>query len=270
MTTVDKGLRFCANLGWLFGDVPFEERFTAAAEAGFSAVEYASPYDHSPLTLRRRLQEAGLCQALINSPVGPPGTSTFAGTACLPDRVQEFRDGITRALDYAVELECPLVHLRAGVRPPEVQRDAAFSQYVTNVAWAAQLASTAGVRLVLEAVNSRDIPGYLVNTQEQAAGVVEAIGSDQVGLLFDVYHCQVQQGDITTRLETFLPSIAHLQVADVPGRAEPGSGEIAWDFVFDRLRSLGYVGWIGCEYRPANGTAEGLGWLTRFIHTEEG
>jgi hydroxypyruvate isomerase len=223
--TTDSELRFCANLGWLFGEVPFEERFDAAAEAGFSAVEYASPYDHSPAVLRRRLKDAGLRQVLINSPVGPPGTPTATGTACLPDRVGEFRDGLTRALDYAVELECPLVHLRAGVRPPGVSRDAAFSRYVANVAWAGQLASTAGVRLVLEAVNSRDISGYFLQTQEQAAGVVAAVGSDQVGILFDIYHCQMSQGDLSSRLETLLPSIAHIQRGDRLGfRVRPAAG----------------------------------------------
>ncbi|EXU64117.1 MULTISPECIES: hydroxypyruvate isomerase family protein [Streptomyces] len=262
--TTDHGLRFSANLGWLFGEVPFEERFDAAAEAGFCAVEYASPYGRSPVELRRRLKDAGLRQVLINSPVGPPGTPTAAGTACMPDRVGEFRDGVIRALGYAVELECPLVHLRAGVRPAGVPRDTAFSRYVANVAWAGQLASSAGVRLVIEAVNARDIPGYFLQTQEQAAGVVAAVGSAQVGMLFDIYHCQMSQGDLSTRLEEHLPTIAHIQVADVPGRAEPGTGEIAWDFVFDRLRARGYPGWIGCEYRPANATADGLEWLTRY------
>ncbi|MDI5964511.1 TIM barrel protein [Streptomyces sp. SL13] len=258
------GLRFCANLGWLFGEVPFEQRFDAAAAAGFTGVEYGSPYEYAPADLRRWLKDAGLRQVLVNSPVGPAGSATEGGTACLPDRIGEFRDSVTKALDYAVELDCPLVHLRAGTPPAGLPRDAAFAQYVANVDWAARLASTAGVRLVLEAINSRDLPGYLLQTQEQSAAVVAAVGGDGVGMLLDLYHCQMSQGDLSTRLETFMPLIAHVQVADVPGRAEPGSGEIAWAFVFDRLRTLGYAGWIGCEYTPAGGTADGLGWLTRF------
>jgi hydroxypyruvate isomerase len=254
----------CANLKWLFTELPFPERFGAAAEAGFTAVEYASPYGHSASELRGLLRSCGLTQVLINTPIGDPATGAGAGLACLPGRMQEFRDSVKKALDYAVVLQCGLVHVMAGIQPPAMSRDAALATYVTNVAWAAELAEKANVRLTLEAINPRDIPGFFLQTQEQGAAVIEAIGSPHVALQFDVYHCQVAQGDVTRRLETLMPLIAHIQIADAPARNEPGSGEIAWDTVFRRIDELRYKGWVGCEYQPARDTVSGLGWRERY------
>jgi hydroxypyruvate isomerase len=256
--------RLCANLKWLFTELPFPQRFGAAAKAGFTAVEYASPYGYPSAELRGLLRSCGLTQVLINTPIGDPATGAGAGLACLPGRTQEFRDSVQKALDYAVDLECGLVHVMAGIQPPTISRDAAMATYVMNLAWAAELAAKARVRLTLEAINPRDIPGFFLQTQEQAAVVIEAIGPAHVGLQFDVYHCQVAQGDLTRRLQTLMPLIAHIQIADAPARNEPGTGEIAWDTVLRRIDELGYAGWVGCEYQPARDTVSGLGWRDRY------
>ena len=255
--------RFSANLGFLFPDIPFLERFDAAARAGFAAVEYASPYDHPAPELRARLKAVGLTQVLINSPAGNRAAGE-RGMACLPGRETAFRDGVGQALDYAVALDCKLVHVMAGVPPEDVAWDTAAALYAANLAWAAEKALAAGVRLVIEPLNPRDAPGYLLRTQEQGAAIVAAIGHDRLGLQFDIYHCQTAQGDVTTRLAALLPAIDHMQLADVPGRHEPGTGEIGWEFVFRRIDELDYAGWIGCEYTPIGDTVAGLAWRQRY------
>lgn len=257
-------LRFDANLHWLFTELPFEERFEAAARAGFAAVEYPAPYAYPAAVLKRHLGDAGLEQVLINSPAGAPGSPYGYGYACIPDRVAEFREGFLSALEYAVALDAGVIHVLGGVRPPEVPKTHALSTYVTNIAWAAEQAASTNVTLALEAVNQRDAPGFILASIEEAASVVRAVGGDQLGVLFDVYHCQVTEGDITTRLRELLPLIAHIQVADCPDRAEPGSGEIGWDYVFEQITALDYDGWIGCEYAPAGDTVEGLAWRERY------
>ncbi len=255
-------LRFCANLKWLYTELPFERRFEAAAQSGFTAVEYASPYGFDAGTLADLLAADGLRQILINTPVGPPDSATRSGAACLPGEVTTFRDGVRRALDYATALECPMLHVMAGVRTAEVSVATATGVYQDNVAWAAEQAKFAGVRVVLEAINQRDVPGYFLATQEQARDTISSLEAADVGLLFDIYHCQVAQGDVSTRLRDLMPWIAHVQVADPPARSEPGTGELGWPFLFDQLRVLGYRGWVGCEYRPAGSTEAGLGWRT--------
>ena len=239
-------LRFCANIGFLFPDLPFPDRFSAAARAGFTGVEFASPYEYSPAELRSHLQDNGLALVLINSPAGNRAAGE-RGFACLPGREETFRDGIMQALDYATALDCRLVHVMAGVPPADLPYDTALTLYAVNLAWAAERALSAGVKLVIEPLNPRDAPGYLLRTQEQGAAIVAAIGRDRIGLQFDLYHCQTAQGDLTTRLAALMPVIGHMQLADVPGRHEPGTGEIGWEFVFRRIDELGYAGWIGCE-----------------------
>ncbi|MGO1055473.1 hydroxypyruvate isomerase family protein [Crossiella sp. CA198] len=241
--------RLAANLGWLFTELPFPQRFDAAAAAGFTAVEYADPYSFPAAELQRRLTDAGLTQVLINSPQG--------GTACLPDRIAEFRAGLALALGYAVELGAAFLHVPAGIRPAQLSRDRAFACYVANIAWAAQQARDTGVRIVLEAQNKQDKPGFLLDNQAHAASAVEAIGADHVGLLFDVYHARHDEPDVLAALREFLPQTWHVQLADAPGRGEPGTGDIPWPEVFDLLEA--HRGWIGCEYRPSSPT--GLGWL---------
>lgn len=255
--------RFSANLGFLFPDLPFLDRFAAAAQAGFTAVEYAAPYEYPQAELKRRLADNGLAQVLINSPAGDRSKGE-RGFACVPGKEGTFRDSLGQALDYAVALGCPCVHVMAGMPPAEVPRDTALALYAANLAWAGEQGKQAGVKLVIEPLNPRDAPGYLLNTQEQGAAIVNAIGRDRLGLQFDIYHCQTAQGDVTTRLEKLMPAIDHMQLADVPGRHEPGTGEIGWEFVFRRIDELGYRGWVGCEYTPMGDTVDGLSWRTRY------
>lgn len=259
---VPDGPPLAANLKWLFTELPFERRFDAAAAAGFAGVEYADPYPYPPARLRGLLRDAGLRQVLINSPAGAAGSPERSGLACHPGRAADFRAGIERGLEYATELGAGLLHVLAGVTPPDVRPERAFATYVTNIAWAADRAHGTGVRVVVEAQNQRDAPGYFLRTQAQALAVAEAVGHDRAGLLLDLYHARVTEGDLVRTLRACLPYAAHLQIADPPDRTEPGSGEIRWPRVFEELRTAGYAGWIGCEYRPAHGTAAGLGWVT--------
>jgi hydroxypyruvate isomerase len=254
--------RLAANLSMMFNEAPFLDRFAAAAKAGFKAVEFLFPYDYPAADLRARLTDAGLTQALFNAPPGDWAKGE-RGLASLPGRQQEFRDGIRRALDYATVLDCPIVHVMAGI-PAGVPPVTAAALYAANLAWAGEQALAAGKRIVIEPINHRDMPGYHLNTVEQGAAVVEALGRDRLGLQFDIYHCQVTQGDVTKRLEALFPVVGHIQIADVPARNEPGTGEIGWDFVLKRIDALGYQGWVGCEYRPAGDTVAGLAWRQKF------
>jgi hydroxypyruvate isomerase len=254
--------RLAANLSMMFNEVPFLDRFAAAGKAGFKAVEFLFPYEFPAAELRARLADAGLTQALFNAPPGDWGKGE-RGLASLPGRQQEFRDGIAKALEYATVLDCPIVHVMAGI-PTGVAPVTAAALYAANLAWAGEQALAAGKKLVIEPINHRDMPGYYLNTVEQGAAIVEAIGRDRLGLQFDIYHCQVTQGDVTKRLETLFPVVAHIQIADVPDRHEPGTGEIGWDYMFKRIDALGYAGWVGCEYRPAGDTVAGLAWRQQF------
>ena len=255
--------RLAANLSMMFTEIPFLDRFESASKAGFKAVEFLFPYEFPAAEIKRRLDAAGLAQVLFNMPPGD-WSKGERGLTALPGRQQEFRDGVKQALDYAAALDCKLVHAMAGVPPAGTPHLTAASVYAANLAWAAELAIAAGVKLVIEPINHRDIPGFHLNTMAQGAEVVEAIGRDRLGLQFDIYHCQTTEGDVTKRMEALMPIIAHMQLADVPGRNEPGTGEIGWDYVFPRIDALGFKGWIGCEYRPAGDTVAGLAWRKRF------
>ncbi|MBN8890396.1 MAG: hydroxypyruvate isomerase [Rhodospirillales bacterium 70-18] len=255
--------RLAANLSMMFNEVPFLDRFDAAAKAGFTAVEFLFPYEWPAAELKRRLDANGLRQVLFNMPPGDWAAGE-RGLASLPGRQAEFRANVGRALDYAAALDCELVHCMAGIPPAGTPPVTAAALFAANVAWAAEQALAAGVKLALEPINHRDMPGYHLNTMQQGADVIAAIGADRVGLQFDLYHCQTTEGDITKRMEKLMPVIAHMQLADVPDRHEPGTGEIGWDYVLRRIDALGYQGWIGCEYRPAGDTVAGLAWRTRF------
>lgn len=243
MMLLDNGLRFDANLSWLFTELPFERRFDEAAAAGFTAVEYAAPYPYSATVLTRLLAGAGLTQILINTPDDVP-----------------IRTGIERGLEYAVALGSSFLHVVAGIRPDDVSLDRAFAEYVANLSWAAEKARGTGVRLLVEAQNQRDKPGFIVENQARAAAAVAEVNQDNVGLLFDVYHSAITEDDLMGTLREYLPRTFHIQIGDPPGRIEPGDGEVPWLGVFGTLRS-GYDGWIGCEYRPAGETVEGLTWI---------
>lgn len=254
--------RLAANLRWMFTELPFEARFAAAAEAGFAAVELPAPYAHPASELAARLRDAGVRQALINSPMGPAGSPTERGSACVPGARDEFQESIDRGLEYAEALDCGILHVVAGLRPAEVSWERAFAEYVHNIAWAAERAAGTGVTLVLEAQNSSDVPGFLVHTQDRTAAVVEAVGRDNVRLLFDVYHVQREQGDVSDAFTRLHPLVAHIQLADAPGRHQPGTGELNWRLLLGLIASTGYSGWIGCEYAPEPDTRSSLGWIT--------
>ena len=255
--------RFAANLSMMFNEVPFLDRFAAARKAGFGGVEFLFPYDFPATEIRARLHGEGLTQALFNMPPGDWANGE-RGLTSLPGRQMEFREAVKRALDYAAVLECRLVHCMAGIPSADVAPGTAAALYAANLAWATEQAYPVGVMLVIEPINHRDMPGYFLNTQAQGAAVIEAIGRDRLGLQFDLYHVQIAEGDISKRMEKHMPVIAHMQIADVPARNEPGTGEIGWSYLFRRMDELGYEGWVGCEYRPAGETVAGLGWRERF------
>jgi hydroxypyruvate isomerase len=256
-------LRLAANLKWMYTELPFEERFDAAAAAGFTGVEFASPYELPATRVRELLDSAGLTQALINTPGGPAGSATAMGTAFVPSAQTAFREGVECALHYADVLGNPIVHVMAGLRPVDADPELAFATYVTNIGWAAAQARAAGVRIVLEAINKREQPTYGLASMETAAAVADAVDPGTVGVLFDVYHAQVDRGNVIERFERLAPLITHVQIADNPGRGEPGTGEIAYERVLASIAASGYSGWVGCEYAPVGDTNEGLTWIER-------
>jgi hydroxypyruvate isomerase len=247
----------------MFTEVPFLDRFALAAKAGFTAVEFLFPYEHRPAEIAARLKNSGLQQVLFNAPPGDWAQGE-RGVAALPGRQREFREGIARALEYATVLSCPQLHVMAGLKPEGVPQDTLLATYAANLAWCAEECGKAGVKPVIEPINHRDIPGFFLNTTDEAASVIEAVGPERLGLQFDLYHCQVTEGDLVPRVEKHLALTAHMQVADTPGRHEPGTGEVNWPFVFRRVDELGFKGWIGCEYRPAGTTEDGLGWFAPY------
>src|ERR1700761_1452213 len=249
-------LRFAANITMMYTEFPFLDRFAAAARGGFTAVEYLFPYEHPASELAAQLEEHDLTQVLFNAPPGDWAAGE-RGLAALPGREAEFRDGMRKALDYAQELNCKRVHVMAGLQPGQRQT------YVDNLAWAAALAAPTGVHLLIEPINTRDIPGYFLNRQDEAHAIVQEVGSPILKVQMDLYHCQIVEGDVTMKLRAYLPEngVGHLQIASVPDRNEPDHGEINYGYVFKQLEKLGWQGWIGCEYRPRAGTSEGLAWL---------
>lgn len=252
--------RFAANLSFLFQEDPFLDRFAAAAGQGFEAVEFMFPYDHAPAAVAAAARDAGIQVVLFNAPPGD-WQAGERGLAALPERRREFRAAIARAFDYAAALNCPRIHVVAGVQPPGLDRRAMEACYMDNLAWAAEQASGIGVTLMIEPINRRDIPGFFLSDFDFAQQVVEEIAAPNLRLQFDIYHAQIIHGDISRRLERQMPWIGHVQIANPPDRREPGNGEINYPFIFERLDALGYDGWVGCEYRPENSTVDSLGWI---------
>ncbi|MCE8041634.1 hydroxypyruvate isomerase [Halomonas daqingensis] len=252
--------KFAANLSMLFTEEDFLDRFKAAAEAGFKGVEYLFPYDYSAVELKARLDEHGLTQVLHNLPAGDWGAGE-RGIACHPDRVEEFRAGVEKAIDYATVLGCKQVNCLAGIQPQGVSLERARRTLVENLRYAAEKLEAAGILLLAEPINTRDIPGFFLNRTEQALAIFDEVGSPNLKLQYDIYHMQIMEGDLAPTIEKHLARIAHVQLADNPGRHEPGTGEIHYPFLFAYLDRLGYDGWIGCEYKPKTTTREGLGWL---------
>lgn len=252
--------KFAANLTMLFNEVPFLERFKAAKAAGFEAVEYLFPYAYDKNELAGLLKTHGLKQVLHNLPAGN-WDGGERGIACHPDRVEEFRAGVDKAVEYATALGCPQVNCLAGKVPAGVTREQAHATFVTNLKFAAEKLKKAGLKLLIEPINSYDIPGFFLNYTAQAAAILDEVGSDNLYIQYDLYHAQRMEGELAATAQKHLARIAHIQLADNPGRNEPGTGEMNYPFLFRHLDAIGYKGWIGCEYKPRTTTVEGLGWI---------
>lgn len=251
--------KFSANLSMLYGEHAFLDRFAAAAADGFQGVEYLGPYDETPDAVAKALQDNGLTQVLFNLPSGD-WAGGERGIGGLPGREAEFREGVQTAIRYARALGCEQVNCLAGIAPAgrEAEHETVL---VENLKHAADALGKAGIRLLLEPINTRDIPGFLVTGTEQFLRIAEAVGSPNLWLQYDFYHMQIMQGDLIPNFQALQDRIAHVQIADNPGRHEPGTGEIHHPYLFESLDRLGYAGWVGAEYKPAAGTSEGLGWM---------
>lgn len=272
--------KFAANLSMMYPELPFLDRFAAAARDGFRAVEYLFPYAYPKQELAARLKAHGLQQVLFNAP--PGGTHAAAidaawaggmrGTACLPGREAEFRAGVALALDYAEALACPRIHLMAGLLPAGRTREELQATYVANLRWAADQAAQCGRDVLIEPINLRDIPGFFLNRQDQAHAIVAEVGAPNLKVQMDLYHCQIVEGDLAMKLRQYLPTgaVGHIQIAGVPERHEPDIGELNYPYLFSLIDEVaaacGWDGWLGCEYKPRlggqpGGTSAGLGWF---------
>ncbi len=256
--------KFAANLTMMFNEVDFLDRFEAAARAGFHGVEYLFPYPYKKEELVERLQKYGLTQVLHNLPAGDWAKGE-RGIACLPDRIGEFQDGVGRAIEYGAALGCKQLNCLAGIAPQGVATDKLRETFAGNLKFAAAKLASAGIRLLVEPVNTRDIPGFFLCHTAQALEIIDAVASPNLSLQYDIYHMQIMEGDLATTIERNLTRIAHMQLADNPGRHEPGTGEISYPFLLQFIDKLGYAGWIGCEYKPAAATTAGLGWVKPYL-----
>ncbi len=256
--------KFSANLSFLYQELPFLERFAAAARDGFRAVEYVSPYEHPPETIAALLQEHGLEQALFNLPAGD-WAGGERGIGCLPNRVEEFQRGIDTAIRYGKTLRCTKINCLAGIAPAAVPAERLEATLVANLQYAAPRLADAGIKLLLEPINLRDIPGFFVSTTDHAERLFAAAGVENLYIQYDFYHVQIMQGDLVRRFERLRERIGHVQIADNPGRNEPGTGEINYPFVLAALDRLGYDGWVGCEYKPLTTTSAGLSWMQTYL-----
>lgn len=252
--------RFAANLSMLYPQHEFLDRFAAAAADGFEAVEFLFPYDYSANELKQRLSDNGLVQALFNVPPGDWAAGE-RGIATLPGREDEFRSGFDRALEYAAVLGNTRVHVMAGLLAAESDRARHHGVYLQNLAYAADQAGKAGITVLLEPINTRDMPGFFLNRQDQAQAICKEVGATNLKVQFDCYHCQIVEGDLATTLRRDFDRIGHIQIAGVPDRHEPDQGEVNYPYLFELMDHLGYDGWVGCEYRPKADTSMGLQWL---------
>jgi hydroxypyruvate isomerase len=255
--------KFAANLTMLYGELDFLDRFEAAAKDGFQGVEYLFPYPYPKEELAERLKRFGLTQVLHNLPAGDWGKGD-RGIACQPERVEEFKAGIAKGIEYATALGCKQVNCLAGVPAKDADPQELRRTFIGNVRHAAAELGRAGIRLLIEPVNTRDIPGFYLNKSAQAEAILQEVGSDNLFIQYDFYHTQVMEGDLTPTFRRLKDKIAHVQIADNPGRNEPGTGEINYPFLFEMLDREGYAGWVGCEYKPAAATSAGLAWFVPY------
>jgi len=258
--------RFAANLTMMYTEHSFVDRFSAAAKDGFKAVEFLFPYDFATSDIKTRLIDNGLTQVLFNAPPGDWYWSAGErGIASLPGREDEFRKSIEKGLEYAAVLGNKKLHVMAGLISPEQSREKHRAVYVKNLEYAAKEAQSLGITVVIEPINTRDIPGFFLNRQDDAQAICEEIGAPNLQVQFDIYHCQIVEGDVAMKLKRDMKrqnaGIGHIQIAGVPERHEPNLGEVYFPYLFELIDLLGYGGWIGCEYRPKAGTSEGLAWL---------
>lgn len=248
----------------MYTEHPFLERFAAAAGDGFAGVEFLFPYDVPAAEIRSRLDACGLTQALFNAPPGDWAAGE-RGLASLPGREAEFERGLDLALEYAVVLGNRNLHVMAGLIGRGQDRTAHREVYLKNLSMAARTAATAGVTVLIEPINTRDMPGFFLNWQDDAQAICADVGADNLKVQFDIYHCQIMEGDITMKLERDVSGVGHIQIAGVPGRHEPDLSELNTPYLLERIDSLGYQGWVGCEYRPKAGTSQGLGWARPYL-----
>ena len=256
--------RFSANLSFLYAELGFIERFAAAARDGFKAVEYVEPYAFPVAEIAAALKDNGLSQALFNLPPGN-WSAGERGIACHADRIAEFEQGVAIAIGYGKALGCSKINCLAGIGPDGTSTEERDAVLVANLKFAAPRLADAGIRLLLEPINLRDIPGFHVSTTHHAERILDAVGSDNLLIQYDIYHTQVMQGDLLPTYARLKDRIGHVQIADNPSRNEPGTGEINYPFVLSELDRLGYDGWIGCEYKPKAGTSAGLGWMKPYL-----
>ncbi len=254
--------KFAANLTMLFTEVPFLDRFERAAQAGFKAVEFLFPYAYPAEEIRQRMDAHGLALVLHNLPAGDWDAGE-RGIACHPDRVAEFREGVAQAIAYAQALGVKQLNCLAGKAPAGVAGELLRATFVGNLRFAAAELKNAGLRLLIEPINTFDIPGFYLNRTAQAVSILDEVGADNAFVQYDIYHAQRMEGELAATVQKFLDRIGHIQLADNPGRHEPGTGEINYPFLFAHLDRIGYGGWIGCEYKPATTTEAGLDWRQR-------
>ncbi|MGB8840505.1 MAG: 2-oxo-tetronate isomerase [Aliidongia sp.] len=256
--------RFAANLSMMFTEHDFLDRFAAAADAGFKAVEYLFPYDFPADEIARHLTRFGLEPVLFNLPPGDWAKGE-RGIAALPGREAEFTRSIGTALEYARATGCRTLHCMAGLVPPEIASTQAEQTYLANLRIAAAALAEHGITLVIEPINTRDMPGYFLNRLSEGRRFIEAVGAPNLALQLDLYHCQIMRGDLAMQLRAYADITRHIQIAGVPQRHEPDIGEINYPYLFEVIDELGYAGWIGCEYRPRGATLAGLGWVRRWL-----
>ena len=256
--------KFCANLSMMFNEFDFPDRFAEASRAGFEGVEFLFPYAYPAEQIAEWLGQHELKQVLFNMPPGD-WEAGERGLTCHPDRVGEFQENVGRTLEYATRLGCPRVHAMAGIVPEGGNPEQCHQTFVENLKFAARACEQSGVQLLIEPINTRDMPGYFLNTSRQAVQVLEEVCAPALRLQYDIYHMQIMEGDLAPTIERLRGQIGHMQLADTPGRHEPGTGEIHYPFLLEHIDRLGYSGWIGCEYRPHAGTHEGLGWIRPWL-----
>lgn len=256
--------KFAANLSLMYNEYEFLDRFAAAARDGFTAVEFLFPYGFIAGEIKARLRDSELTQVLFNCPPGDWAAGE-RGIASLPGREEEFKRSIERALGYAQVLGNTRLHVMAGLLQYGQDRGRHLEVYLHNLAYAAQQAAAHGVTVLIEPINTRDMPGYLLNTQEEAHAICREVGAPNLKVQFDLYHCQIVEGDVAMTMRRDIAGIGHMQIAGVPERNEPDTGELHYPYLFGLMDELGYDGWVGCEYRPKAGTSEGLGWFRKVM-----